>query len=220
MRCSGIINHPDSVPGCKRAGRKSGFAPYAPPTSIHQPGFVYRMTIHNQKYFPSGLPRQSHQAVKKIQKHPCRETLAKNHKGQPPPISDGRDRVAAKALTGAPSWAEFSRLQKQNRKLLELVGEITFKLSMTKKTVERRKKQISTCPSPWRIPREPVLRPANEGEGLAPQGPPGSKAADPFLLRLPATCYGTGTLPPAGAEGHASVWRQAPPQERQKMEKI
>ena len=29
-----------------------------------------------------------------------------------------------------------------------------------------------------------------------------------------------GTLPPADAEGHASVWHQALPQERQKMEKI
>ncbi len=38
-----------------------------------------------------------------------------------------------KGATGAPSWAEFSRLQKQNRELLELVGEITLKLSMTPK---------------------------------------------------------------------------------------
>ena len=38
-----------------------------------------------------------------------------------------------KGATGGPSWAEFSRLQKQNRELLELVGEITLKLSMTKK---------------------------------------------------------------------------------------
>jgi hypothetical protein len=38
-----------------------------------------------------------------------------------------------KGATGAPSWTEFSRLQKQNRELLELVGEITLKLSMTKK---------------------------------------------------------------------------------------
>ena len=38
-----------------------------------------------------------------------------------------------KGATGAPSWAEFSRLQKQNRELLELVGEITLKLSMAQK---------------------------------------------------------------------------------------
>ena len=38
-----------------------------------------------------------------------------------------------KGATGVPSWAEFSRLQKQNRELLELVGEITLKLSMTQK---------------------------------------------------------------------------------------
>src|ERR1700730_19356163 len=39
-----------------------------------------------------------------------------------------------KGASGAPSWAEFSRLQKQNRELLELVGKITVQLSMTKKT--------------------------------------------------------------------------------------
>ena len=38
-----------------------------------------------------------------------------------------------KGAIGAPSWAEFSRLQKQNRELLELVGEITLKLSMAQK---------------------------------------------------------------------------------------
>jgi transposase-like protein len=38
-----------------------------------------------------------------------------------------------KGATGAPSWTEFSRLQKQNRELLELVGEITLKLSMAQK---------------------------------------------------------------------------------------
>ena len=41
--------------------------------------------------------------------------------------------LMVKGATGAPSWAEFSRLQKQNRELLELVGEITLKLSMTPK---------------------------------------------------------------------------------------
>src|SRR6266853_796958 len=69
--------------------------------SIHQPGLVYRVTIHNQKHFPPGLPRQSQETTKKIQKHPRRETLTKTHEGQPPPIGDGRDHVAAKALTGA-----------------------------------------------------------------------------------------------------------------------
>ena len=28
-----------------------------------------------------------------------------------------------------------------------------------------------------------------------------------FRTPSPANCYGTGTLPPAGAEGHASVWQ-------------
>ncbi len=34
---------------------------------------------------------------------------------------------------GAPSWSEFAKLQKQNRELLELVGEITLQLSNTQK---------------------------------------------------------------------------------------
>jgi transposase-like protein len=34
---------------------------------------------------------------------------------------------------GAPSWSEFAKLQKQNRELLALVGEITLRLSTTKK---------------------------------------------------------------------------------------
>src|SRR5271163_3665730 len=72
-----------------------------------------------------------------------------------------------KGATGAPSRAEFSRLQKQNRELLEMVGETTRKLSKAKKTVVRGKQQITVCPSLGRIPCEPVLPPANEGEELA-----------------------------------------------------
>jgi transposase-like protein len=34
---------------------------------------------------------------------------------------------------GAPSWSEFIKLQKQNRELLALVGEITLQLSVTQK---------------------------------------------------------------------------------------
>jgi transposase-like protein len=34
---------------------------------------------------------------------------------------------------GAPSWAEFSRLEKQNRELFEVVGELTVKLSQAQK---------------------------------------------------------------------------------------
>lgn len=35
--------------------------------------------------------------------------------------------------TSAPSWGEFSRLQKQNKELFEVVGELTVKLSQTQK---------------------------------------------------------------------------------------
>lgn len=34
---------------------------------------------------------------------------------------------------GAPSWSELSRLQRQNRELFEVVGELTVKLSQTQK---------------------------------------------------------------------------------------
>ena len=34
---------------------------------------------------------------------------------------------------GTPSWGEFSRLQKQNRELFEVVGELTVKLSSAQK---------------------------------------------------------------------------------------
>jgi len=39
----------------------------------------------------------------------------------------------AKGATGAPSWAEFARLQRQNRELFEVVGELTVKLSAAQK---------------------------------------------------------------------------------------
>lgn len=35
--------------------------------------------------------------------------------------------------TGVPSWGEFARLQKQNRELFEVVGELTVKLSQAQK---------------------------------------------------------------------------------------
>ena len=34
---------------------------------------------------------------------------------------------------GAPSWSEFSKIQKQNKELLELVGEMTLRLSSAQK---------------------------------------------------------------------------------------
>lgn len=38
-----------------------------------------------------------------------------------------------KGVSGAPSWSEFARLQKQNRELFEVVGELTVKLSQAQK---------------------------------------------------------------------------------------
>jgi len=38
-----------------------------------------------------------------------------------------------KTIKAQPSWKEFSGLQKQNRELLALVGELTVKLSQSQK---------------------------------------------------------------------------------------
>lgn len=38
-----------------------------------------------------------------------------------------------KGASGTPSWAEFARVQKQNRELFEVVGELTVKLSQAQK---------------------------------------------------------------------------------------
>lgn len=38
-----------------------------------------------------------------------------------------------KGATGAPSFSEFARIQRQNKELLELVGELTLRLSASQK---------------------------------------------------------------------------------------
>jgi len=38
-----------------------------------------------------------------------------------------------KGASGAPSWSEFAKIQKQNKELLELVGELTLRLSADQK---------------------------------------------------------------------------------------
>jgi len=35
--------------------------------------------------------------------------------------------------SGAPSWSEFAKIQKQNKELLSLVGELTLRLSTEQK---------------------------------------------------------------------------------------
>jgi transposase len=37
------------------------------------------------------------------------------------------------SATSAPSWGEFSRLQKRNKELFEVIGELTIKLSRAQK---------------------------------------------------------------------------------------
>jgi transposase-like protein len=38
-----------------------------------------------------------------------------------------------KGAQGAPSWSDFNRIQKQNKELFEVIGELTIKLSQTQK---------------------------------------------------------------------------------------
>lgn len=38
-------------------------------------------------------------------------------------------------IQGAPSWSEFAKIQKQNKELLELVGELTLRLSAAQKKI-------------------------------------------------------------------------------------
>lgn len=38
-----------------------------------------------------------------------------------------------KGASGNPSWSDYSKIQRQNRELLELVGELTLKLSASQK---------------------------------------------------------------------------------------
>ena len=38
-----------------------------------------------------------------------------------------------KGVSGNPSWAEFARVKKENKELLELVGSLTVKLSVAQK---------------------------------------------------------------------------------------
>jgi len=44
-------------------------------------------------------------------------------------------RWLTKGASGNPTWSEFSKVQKQNRELLELVGEMTLRLSNAQKKI-------------------------------------------------------------------------------------
>ena len=56
-------------------------------------------------------------------------TAAKDHGLSPRTIYGWLGQGAS----GSPSWAEFSRLQRQNKELFEVVGELTVKLSQAQK---------------------------------------------------------------------------------------
>lgn len=44
-------------------------------------------------------------------------------------------RWLTKGASGNPSWSEIAKLKKENKALLELVGEITMKLSASQKKI-------------------------------------------------------------------------------------
>ena len=44
-------------------------------------------------------------------------------------------RWRTKGASGSPSWSEIAKLKKENKALLELVGEITMKLSASQKKI-------------------------------------------------------------------------------------
>jgi len=67
------------------------------------------------------------------QKNECARIIRCGGRGRNPKGTGTFYGWMVKGATGAPSGGEFSRLQKQNRELLELVGEITLKLSRTPK---------------------------------------------------------------------------------------
>src|SRR5437899_13044975 len=66
--------------------------------ATHRRRLVHGVAIQNQKHFPGD---QTQQATQKIQKDRRGEALVKNHEGQSTAIGEGRDQVAAEALTGA-----------------------------------------------------------------------------------------------------------------------
>lgn len=44
-------------------------------------------------------------------------------------------RWLTKGVSDNPNWSEFSKIQKQNKELLELVGELTLRLSVAQKKI-------------------------------------------------------------------------------------
>lgn len=42
---------------------------------------------------------------------------------------------SASRVKGAPSWADLAKLQKQNKELLEIVGQLTVRLSASQKKI-------------------------------------------------------------------------------------
>jgi hypothetical protein len=82
----------DSVPGCKAAGENPDLFMVLCQPPRHRSRLVNRVVIHNQKHLLPGLPRQAQETTKKIQKHPCGETL-KIMKANRPRVGDGRNHV-------------------------------------------------------------------------------------------------------------------------------
>jgi hypothetical protein len=72
--------------------------------TTHQTRLVYRVPIHNEKYLSPGLARQAQETAKKIQEHPCRETLPADRFPIPPAsVRAVRRSAPLDGLSAAPS---------------------------------------------------------------------------------------------------------------------
>ena len=116
-----------------------------------------------------------------------------------------------KGATGAPSWAEFSRLQRQNRELLEFVGEITLKLSMTPKkqlSEGRNKAALARALGISRASLYYVPRMKEKDWRLKVRLEEELQIHPSYGSRRIATALGL--CRQRAQEGHAFVWHQAP----------
>lgn len=84
------------------------------------------------------MPRKTHRIARDV-----REQIIKRVKEEGVPVSQAAKdhgisegaiyRWLGLGAEGAPSWGEFVKLKRENKALLELVGEVTLKLSESQK---------------------------------------------------------------------------------------
>src|SRR5439155_11200662 len=117
-----------------------------------------------------------------------------------------------KGATGAPSWAEFARLQRQNKELFEVVGELTVKLSQAQKRIDGAAEQVGHGASHECLTGLALLPKEAAGKGLGAQGADRGGTAQAPVIRIAAIGSSAWHGPETGAEGHAPLRHQAVPQ--------